>query len=59
MIFYRGYVFEWVDYMKAFRVYDPKHPEQTCAYEKNFQQGKKNIDFLHFLYEENERINGE
>lgn len=24
---------EWIPYMKAYRIYDPKHPQQTIAYE--------------------------
>lgn len=24
---------EWITYMKAYRLYDPKHPQATVAYE--------------------------
>ena len=44
MIFYRGFVVEWIDYRKDFRVYDPKYPYQTCAYEDSFSSAKKHID---------------
>lgn len=57
MIFYRGYVVEWVDHHKDFRVYDPKYPTQTVAYVDSFQNAKKNIDFYYFLWEEVERGN--
>lgn len=26
---------EWIPYMKAYRLYDPRHPQQTVAYEKD------------------------
>lgn len=57
MIFYRGYVVEWIDYRKDFRVYDPKYPNQTVAYEDSFQSAKKNIDFFYFLHDEIEKAN--
>ena len=28
----QSYQAEWVDFMDAYRVYDPKHPQQTVAY---------------------------
>lgn len=54
MIYYRGFVIEWIDYRKDFRVYDPKHPNQTCAYEDSFQSAKEHIDFEYSRWEENE-----
>lgn len=55
MIYYRGFAFEWIDYRKDFRVFDPKHPEQTCAYENSLEEGKKHIDDLYALWEKNEQ----
>ena len=26
---------EWIPYMKAYRIYDPKEPQQTIAYDDN------------------------
>lgn len=46
MIFYRGYVIEWIDYRKDFRIYDPKYPNQTVAYiEGPLSNVKADIDF--------------
>ncbi len=46
MIFYRGYVVEWIDYRKDFRIYKPEHPEQTVAYmDGPFSSIKEEIDF--------------
>lgn len=26
---------DWIEYMKAYRIYDPKHSQQTIAYEED------------------------
>lgn len=26
---------EWISYMKAYRLYDPRNPQHTVAYEEN------------------------
>lgn len=26
---------EWISWMKAYRLYDPRHPQQTVAYEED------------------------
>ena len=26
---------EWISYMKAYRLYDPRHPQNTVAYEND------------------------
>lgn len=28
----QSYQADWIDYMGLYRVYDPKHPQQTVAY---------------------------
>ena len=30
---YKGYIIDYIDYRKGYRIYDPKHPAQTVAYE--------------------------
>ena len=46
MIFYRGYVIEWIDYRNDYRIYDPKHPNWTVAYADGpLENVKKEIDF--------------
>ena len=45
MIFYRGFVVEFVDYRNDYRIYNPKYPNQTVAYEDSFENAKKGIDF--------------
>lgn len=32
---------EWVNYMGAFRLYDPKHPEQTVAYVDSMEDAER------------------
>lgn len=32
---------DWVEFMKAYRVYDPKHPQQTIAYEEDLDVAEK------------------
>lgn len=32
---------EWIGYMKAYRLYDPKHPQETVAYEKDLKIAQK------------------
>ena len=34
---------EWVDYMGAYRVYDPKQPQTTMAYEKDLKVLEKRV----------------
>ena len=34
---------EWVDYMSAYRVYDPKQPQITIAYEKDLKVLEKRV----------------
>ena len=53
MIFYRGYVIEWIDYRKDFRIYDPKYPNQTVAYmEGPLSNVKADIDFhIDYMHE--------
>lgn len=29
----KSIIAEWISYMRAYRLYDPKHPQQTIAYE--------------------------
>lgn len=33
---------EWINYMKAYRIYDPKNSQQTVAYENNLETAKSN-----------------
>lgn len=30
----------WVEYMDAYRLFDPKHPEQTIAYEEDLDEAE-------------------
>ena len=32
---------EWITYMKAYRLYDPRHPQQTVAYEDSEEAAKE------------------
>ncbi len=32
---------EWIPYMKAYRLYDAYHPQQTVAYEENLEIAEK------------------
>lgn len=32
---------EWLIWMEAYRLYDPKHPQQTVAYEDNLEDAEK------------------
>lgn len=32
---------EWIDYMKAYRLYNPKYPQQTVAYEEDLEVAEK------------------
>lgn len=52
MIFYRGFVIEWIDYRNDCRIYDPKHPYSTVAYEDSFEEAKRGIDFYLDRFEE-------
>lgn len=31
---------EWIDYMDSYRLYDPKYPQQTIAYEDDLDEAK-------------------
>ncbi len=33
---------EWINYMKAYRLYDPKNPQQTVAYEDSLETAELN-----------------
>ena len=46
MIFYRGYVIEWIDYRNDFRIINPKYPYQTVAYiDGPLENVKRDIDY--------------
>lgn len=32
---------EWIGYMDAYRLYDPKKPENTIAYEESLEEAEK------------------
>ena len=32
---------EWINYMKVYRLYNPKHPKDTVAYENDLNTAKK------------------
>lgn len=32
---------EWIGYMKSYRIYDPRKPEQTIAYEESVEAAEK------------------
>lgn len=54
MIYYRGFVIEYIDYRKDFRVYDPNYPQQTCAYVDSYREAKENIDYMYSRWDDNE-----
>ena len=35
---------EWISYMKAYRLYDPKAPQKTVAYEADLGEAEKRCD---------------
>ena len=43
-ILYRGFAIDWADYMDAYRVYDPRHPQQTLAYADTIESAKEHLD---------------
>ena len=32
---------EWISYMKAYRLYDPKYPQQTVAYVDDLEEAER------------------
>lgn len=32
---------EWISYMKTYRIYDPKYPQQTVAYEDDLDEAEQ------------------
>lgn len=34
---------EWIEYMKAYRLYNPKKPQNTIAYEENSEHIKERV----------------
>ena len=44
----QSYQADWIDYMDAYRVYDPEHPQQTVAYvdEEELQIDKRLVNCI-------------
>ena len=42
--YYKGHVIEWIEDRGAYRVYEEKHPEQTCFYADNIREAYEIID---------------
>jgi len=41
---YKGYIIDYIDYRKGYRIYDPKYPAQTVAYEDYLEDAYRGID---------------
>lgn len=40
---------EWIDYRDAYRLYDPKYPQQTIAYEDDLDEAKSRGYIVHIV----------
>lgn len=39
----RGLNADWIEYMKAYRIYDPKYSQQTIAYEEDLTVAEQRV----------------
>lgn len=41
---YNGYIIEFIEHRGDYRIYDPRYPAQTIAYEDSIEEAKQGIE---------------